>query len=220
MHLHRAVCLPDRFNPRISWDRPIAAVEGDKNPYGIFTGVGLGLTRWEMVELRLTELYVQFAGRVDPMEFGKITAVEKRKAHLAEAATSYFSKCSFYLEHEHLEADKTATQKLLADYQLASLRRNEIAHGHARNFNIGSRSLGWYLVATPYNPRTTDQTNPFRLNSYMDESPEKSHSIYAYTAENLQTFAQLFFDFERQVGEHLLHLHWSSKNGGRPAAEL
>lgn len=139
------------------WDPLPFPLLGDDDPYDLYAAVGVFVSEWESVELKLAQLYCVFVGDAPDGEalwdYGKPRIFSHRLDGLAKVAGPYFTK----RHDQHLEGQFGLIYRTASGY---SERRNEIAHGIVMHvgrisFFIDKMKLAdpakrQYLVVPPY----------------------------------------------------------------------
>ena len=180
-----------------AWDRPSTGSPfrlGDPNAEMLYLSVGRALTKWELLEGQIVDLYAAIIGANDPSyykyapairAFGSITSPATRADLIQAAAESYFYYLGFKagidlekLEAMQFEAVEKELREILKMYRGWMARRNDVAHGCVRA-----------------NQSDTDQTTYLLFPS---EGAERKWCIilgepdYAYEAKHIDDFGVAF----------------------------
>ncbi len=149
-----------------SWDIPPFPKEGDRDQNETFAGVGRVITQWEMLEVKLAQVYGWLAKQpkdpkaVDELEtvheYGKPLIFKDRLKGLQDAASRYFE----WNPHQDTE---TELEQLTFSISNFSTRRNEVAHCIVQPmvWNESDRSgpQQFYAVPPLYNGKKFDPRN-------------------------------------------------------------
>ncbi len=151
----------------------------------VYAAVGRALTKWEGLEYTLSETYeALLRAKTDGAAYGYglLTAFTGRYA-LLESAEQHFPFRD--------EARFKPLRTLITRAEKLCARRNEIAHGIVADVH----TRGWYLVPAWYNSKKAPR-HVF--------GPEFNYGIgrYAYTAEQVQTYAKHFQALNLEVAPY------------------
>lgn len=184
------------------WDRPPIQANGDARKNNIYRGVGLALSNWEYYEFSLGLIFrvIINADWDGPVEqaFGSILIHKGRVEMLQAASKVYFRR--------HDSVMKTRLSKMLENANKLCARRNEIAHGHVTHYwEEGERRRGWYLLPSYF------ATNKHEVIGLIVKPPSKFTSVetikpkrrplYAYTAQDIEQFADAFWNLAQEAGK-------------------
>jgi hypothetical protein len=110
------------YNP---WDIPPLPKRGDDDQDTTFAGVGRVLTQWEMIEVRLAEIYSWLDNRPEELEalqdYGKPQIFKERMKALRIVADVYFRGTP----HQATEGEFYNLTTKVSNF---SARRNDVAH--------------------------------------------------------------------------------------------
>jgi hypothetical protein len=200
------------------WVRGNKAREGARTDKLIHMGVGHALTNWEHVEAGAMMLFGSFVDSVSiaaTRAYGTINGAKAREAALREAADTFFSLRKALNKKDRkivaeIEGLEQCARTLLHNYGLACSRRNDIAHGVAKELSFKQRSeLSWFLVAPNYQSRRTtnwiDDDVKLREAKGLRLSDEKArfdfnkfyykNADYVFDTNHLKVFAGKFAFF-------------------------
>lgn len=174
--------------PVAIWDRPPAREKGDEDADEIYRAMGSALSTWEMVEDVFATLFQELVDSESiaaKRAYGAVVASGGRRDLLKAAAEVYF--------HIHkIDDDFRATFKnLIEHFNLAGVRRNEIAHGHVITLFHMEEEIGSFLVPPSYNSRKTEAfVTPRRGDKFSILMGD-----YRYTSEDINTFSTKLTSF-------------------------
>lgn len=141
------------MDPNDIWALPPLSTSVEKSEDSLYTSVGRALSRWEVVEGLLSEVFSMLVSPTGALKaakraYGGTVAFAARKDMLENAAEAYFE------DHpdEALQASLANVMKVMAR---ASPRRNDIAHGVVQPIWITDRMSdnGFLLVPSYYTSR-------------------------------------------------------------------
>jgi hypothetical protein len=211
--------LPATYdNAGENWKRPPRRAIGDRDAVRLYLAIGRALTFWEILEVSLGELFailVETPSQAAPRAYGTLASAFARRDMLLVAGEVLFK----YRKPDQVKYH--VLDKLLKNYSEASSRRNDIAHGIVTDFtnNAGASIPGGYLVPAEYNSRRTGPRMMLEAISGGRQvvlGPQffavtrnqqfLRRTSYVYTSEDLEVFAEKFFDFASIVASFATHL--------------
>jgi hypothetical protein len=192
---------PPTLPPCKPWDiRPISP-DGSPSAEDIYQAVGMALSKWELAEIQLSDLYLSFIGayygnrcgnspRTAALRaYGAVTSFATRIQMVESAGRAFFNLKRRTLrdkavdarvvEYERHVADDFAL--LLQEFRGFIARRNDIAHGFVGGTHREDR---FFLQPPDYNPRKNLLGNGTRT---IFES-----AIYHYTADDIHYYRRNF----------------------------
>src|SRR5215471_7697550 len=175
--------LPAEYLIEPTWIFP-RATRGDPDSDTLYSAVGKTLSQWEALEIELGRLFailVESKSHAAARAYGVLASATGRYDLLEKAAEVYFANRDSY----------QAFKDLMKVLRLASPRRNDVAHGHVRDYAApDTEGGGFYLVAPDYNTRRTD--------AFIDLSAEAGDPFsfarhrYAYTTTQISELGARF----------------------------
>lgn len=127
---------------------PLAA-KGNQHQEEIFTAVGQSLSAWAMIEYNISRIYgaiLQTRSLAADRSLAALMAFGGRLDVVRAALTVTLTKDGAQTEM------RDTVKSFLATAQIASARRNEIAHGHVVGFPLGGGKFDWFLVPQYISP--------------------------------------------------------------------
>ena len=201
--------LPAEYLIEPTWNLP-RATRGDAASDTLYLAVGKALSQWETLEIELGQLFavlVESPSQAASRAYGVVASALGRRDLLEKAAEVYFAKRS--------EDDYTTFDNLMKALKHASTCRNNIAHGHVREYAAPDmEGGGFYLVAPDYNTRRTvafidlsaDSADPFAYSRHR----------YAYTATQVTEVGGRFAVLAREANNLARQLNRRPKAGSAP----
>lgn len=166
-----------------SWDRVTPLGIGDASPQAIYSNVGIALSWFEVLQVRMTWLFQLIVGtdsQALARAFGTLEAVPPKAAMIREAANIRFMN----------EPDRRAViSDFMTQFIGLSHRRNEIAHGYVTQYTENGQLKGHFLH--PGSHMTHRNTNFLQPGS-------DPLGDYRYTAAQIEHYVQ---EFRRLGGE-------------------
>jgi hypothetical protein len=167
-----------------SWDRVESLDVGDASAQTIYLNVGIALSWFEVLQVRMTwlfQLIVEAPGSLAlGRAFGTLESVPPRAAMIREAA-----KISFMND----PASRDKVVEFMTQFEALSHRRNEIAHGYVSQLTHNGQEKGNFLH--PGSHMTKRNTTFLQV----DRDPLGD---YRYTAAQIGYYTQ---EFRRLGGE-------------------
>lgn len=115
------------------WSAPILYPKhGGPNHRRVYEAVGFALSQWEELEARLQFLFVRLLG----LEFHPDGKAAMRRYESAVGTVGRMDEltraANYYVVHIHDQEIEAELERVIRETKLFTLRRNEIAHGSAR----------------------------------------------------------------------------------------
>jgi len=196
---------PSAIGPAaVFWERPPLREAGEPNADPIYLAVGKALSQWERAEegfAILFQILIETRSEAATRAYGSITNSAGRRQALRSAAEVTFTEKSI------VEADREEFKDLLAHFERASSRRDDIAHGIVMHESVSGEDgklvqpAGWLLLVPDYN---TSRTFAF---------PQETGDVfwyrgkYRYNGLDVMIFRQKFklltewvFDYNKRIG--------------------
>ncbi len=186
------------------WSVPPLKMPGDDTEEITYAAVGYALTKWELLEFRLSQFYSRLTGK-SPNKYETIVDYSKGATFRSRASTLKNALCAYSTSH-HCQSLEGKILALIDEAIRASDRRNEIAHGVVRQFSWGvdfttAREVNGQMMITV---ETTYYLVPAAYNSRYVSS-DSGHK-YAYTSQNIRAIGDLFANLTLEAEETLLSL--------------
>ena len=138
------------------WERPDAGNQGNPNASQVYEAVGFALTRWELMEEALAELYLALVGAPKASDnptrraFGSIESNSGRRKAIDAAAEAFLG------QHWNDKDIRAAFVWITYFVGTASKRRDDIAHGIVVRQVIDGKDYGYFLFPPDYNSLRTN----------------------------------------------------------------
>lgn len=179
--------MANQFFPTNYWERPPRAAKGSANSVEVHAAVGAALSQWETVETLVSALFALVSGapnsRAAQRAYGTIGGVRGRCDALRAAGDIFFNEI-------HKDAvGWESFNELLHNYQKASERRNDIAHGVAI-----TEMRGAFLAPPTY------ATKKIKLIPPQTDSVEAW--AYAYSADDITALRAKFTELTKVVVDY------------------
>jgi len=165
--------------------------------------VGLCLSQWESIENHFADIFQTFIdtkSHAAKRAYGSIVSAAGRRDALEAAAEVFFAEWSMIPEVE-----QKRFMHLLKHFSRATGRRNEIAHGIAKNLGVhiqGRVEGGWFLFPAEYNSNKTSAfAGPDIQNTWSFDL-----GLYRYTSDDLSHFYSRFGELAQAVEEYIVML--------------
>jgi len=167
-----------------SWDRVKSLDVGDASPQPIYLNVGLALSWFEVLQVRMTWLFQLVVGLPGSLAlsraFGILETVGPKMAMIQEAA-----KISFMNDL----ASRDKISEFMKQFEALSHRRNEIAHGYVSQLTHNGQYKGHFLHPGSHITKRNTGFGQFDADPLGD---------YRYTAAQIEYYTQ---EFRRLGGE-------------------
>jgi hypothetical protein len=192
------------------WDVLPREKVGDSDSEPLFSSVGKALTAWEMLDNFQGFLFGSIvASRRGAAEvaYGSVASGPGRGGMVIAAADRLFAPQAPELVEEITD--------LVNDVGRMLGRRNDIAHGVVTEYRQNGEKQGIWLVPPNYNSRRhlNETKHIERMRSlgaaiaFSDESFMFSRLMYAYTAKQVDWYANHFVAYRRKVWDLMTKVH-------------
>jgi hypothetical protein len=173
------------------WDQCPIEPHGDGDVDQIYLAVGRALSTWETLEENLGRVFAALCGsngEGPARAYGAVSSNSGRTDMIREA---------FSCSHVRSKSSFATFPKFLERVGKYGTRRNEIAHGVARSFNVNSVDKGCYLCPASYHSRKTLSSTAYMDSVINSEFTEQLIFIrvfgkYAYTSNQINYYTDRF----------------------------
>ena len=178
------------------WKPPPSKEKGDDSEIGILLGVGGALSQWEIIENHfawLFAIFVESKTHAARRAYGAVQSNSGRRHLLRNASEVFFTMRGV--------ADEMRDQfgALLAHFERAATRRNEIAHGLCMGFQFDNERFGHFLVPADYNSM---KTSAFLTDATQEDRFAVLRMNYRYTSADIADFSNRFGELNKAVVEY------------------
>jgi hypothetical protein len=229
--------LPKRYLDPNFWARGPKSKDGAEFDKLIHIAVGHALSNWEHIESATALLFAHFVDSnsiAAQRAYGAIIGARGRQSALRQASETYFlvRRATFgEKSNDAIDAMEDCSTKLIHNYALTSGRRNDIAHGFARELSAThSEEMSWFLVAPNYQSQRTAnwiqddiklRTKGLRL---YDKQARlefnkiyRNNSEYVYGVREIKTFAGKFAYLYADLLDFLCVMNPTKRRWGKTA---
>lgn len=199
---------------------------GDDTPDALYAAVGVALTTWERLDDSIGHLFgILVNSRMGAAEaaFGMVQSIDQQMRMVIAAAERIYPKRD---DPFRVEIVELITKELT---QMAGVR-NDIAHGYVSVFHVSATDQhgvttetdwGHFLIPghTNTKKRLSNDEIAVRHSEFGIDTPPHYTLRYAYTAEQILTYAGHFHDYLKRVRD-LIHRVFDDLRQKMPQPEL